>query len=258
MSVRYANGSFFRASGTRKAFDALSARLRQLGHPAITVNFGDRSDAEAERLFLERYRTKANIKGRRVYDIRYWRGVAWYRISPEGTVAVPGTSPHQKMRAGDLAYPYNSRYTAAHRAAQQLAAEFDIVWTGKNFGEDWHWEYLGALGVVGTASTGGSSSSKPSTPSKGSFKKGTDMATMKDYEVWRRAKNGDIMVDLGNEYILPSKADYVKLRDIVRLRVQRGDAGYTKNMPDFNKPNEFFNMDEAGWALLLALKPIRS
>ncbi|MDF2506270.1 MAG: hypothetical protein K0Q52_129 [Microbacterium sp.] len=151
MTVRFANGAYCKASGTRDAFGRASDQLEREGHPAITIISGDREYEDQKRIFLERYVTAGNIRGRRVYDTRKWLGVTWYRISAAGTVAVPGTSNHESRRAADLAAPYNNRHSAAHRRLQQIAAQYGLKWTGINFSEDWHWEFLGLLGSIGFA-----------------------------------------------------------------------------------------------------------
>lgn len=145
----YSGGAYLNASGTRDAFGRASDHLVSEGHPAIGVVSGDREYADQVAVFLLRYVQAGDIRGRHVYDIRYWNGVAWYRISAAGTVAVPGTSNHESRRAADLAYPYNNRYTAAHQRLQQIAWMYGIKWTGVNFAEDWHWENVGALGAIG-------------------------------------------------------------------------------------------------------------
>ena len=121
------------------------------GHPPITVNSGDREYEDQKAIFLARYVREWEVRGRKVYDTRYWNGATWYRISPAGTVAPPGSSNHESRRAADLGYPYNNRSTAAHRRLQQIAGGFGIKWTGVNFAEDWHWENVGVLGSVGVA-----------------------------------------------------------------------------------------------------------
>lgn len=150
-SLLFAGGAYCRAAGTRSAFGAASDQLVREGYPPITIVSGDREYADQVAIFLLRYVQAGDIRGRRVYDVRYWNGVAWYRISADGTVAVPGTSNHESRRAADLGYPYNNRNTAAHRRLQQIAALYGLKWTGVNFDEDWHWEFLGVLGQIAQA-----------------------------------------------------------------------------------------------------------
>lgn len=153
-SLRFAGSSYFRAAGTRDAFGRASDHMVREGFPAITITSGDREYATQVSIFLSRYVQAGDVRGRRVYDVRYWNGVAWYRISSAGTVAVPGTSNHESRRAGDLGYPYNNRNTAAHKRLQQIAHLYGLKWTGINFAEDWHWENVGALGVIGSPAGG--------------------------------------------------------------------------------------------------------
>jgi hypothetical protein len=161
MTLRFANGAYCKASGTRDSFGRASDQLEREGHPAITILSGDREYEDQKRIFLERYVTANNIRGRRVYDTRRWNGVTWYRISAAGTVAIPGTSNHESRRAADLGAPYNNRHSAAHRRLQQIAAHHGLKWTGVNFSEDWHWENVGNLGQIGSAAGAAASTPAP-------------------------------------------------------------------------------------------------
>lgn len=160
-TLRFLNGSYNRASGTRDAFGRLSDRLVDEGYPEMRVTSGDREKADQIEVFVARYRQQASGSGP-YGDVRYWDGSAdgypggtrWVRHSPAGTVAVPGTSDHERRRSNDLAMPYNSD-TAAHHRARQLAPEYGIECDGINFREWWHWTFRGPLGQIGgsTAST---------------------------------------------------------------------------------------------------------
>ena len=115
---------------------------------ALVVYSGIRTYAEQEAIFRERYVTAANINGRRVYDARWWQGVLWYRISPAGTVAAPGSSNHETGRSLDLrdtgADPGVSASfaTARNRWLSENCHRWGFTHTGKNFGEPWHFEQL--------------------------------------------------------------------------------------------------------------------
>lgn len=153
--VRYSNSSYQKASGTRVAFAGLSADLVAEGFPEIQINSGDREPADQEREFLKKFVPSTGPKDVGPYnDRRYWAGHGWYkRVVGGGTVAVPLTSNHEKRRAADLAYPYNSN-TAAHRRAQVLAKRHNITCEGLGFSEWWHWTYWGPLGSIGDTGSG--------------------------------------------------------------------------------------------------------
>lgn len=162
--VRYSNGSYQRAAGTRAAFAGLSAALVAERHPEIQVNSGDREPEDQEREFLKKFVPSSGPKDVGPYnDRRYWAGHGWYkRVVGGGTVAVPRTSNHEARRAADLAYPYNSD-TPAHRRAQQLAPRFGITCEGLGFSEWWHWTYWGPLGTIDQPA-GGGNTAKPTPP----------------------------------------------------------------------------------------------
>lgn len=162
--MRYADGAYNQASGTRDSFGLLSAQLVREGHPDMVSISGDREPADQLRIWHQRM--TLNPGGRKVYGWMWWNGQKWYRIHPD-LVGAPGTSDHERRRSNDLAWPYNSN-TAAHRRAQQLAPQFGIVCDGKGFSspEWWHWTNKGNLGTIGTpaAPAGGSGSAPIETP----------------------------------------------------------------------------------------------
>lgn len=160
MSIRYAGDAYNRAAGTRSAFAGLSSVLEAEGHPAMVVLDGDREKADQLRIWYDRMTLKPG--NRKVYGTAWWNGQKWSRIHPDA-VGVPDTSNHEKRRANDLAWPYNSN-TAAHRRAQQLAPKYGITCEGMGFREWWHWTFWGALGTIGApAPAGGASSAAPET-----------------------------------------------------------------------------------------------
>lgn len=161
MSIRYLEGRYNRASGTRLAFAALSDDLVAEGYPPLVVNSGDREPQDQIDIFLSKFREQATGNGP-YNDVRWWQGRRYVRVVGGGTVGVPATSNHEKRRANDLQYPYSAN-TAAHRRAQQLAPRFNITCEGMGFSEWWHWTYWGPLGTInGSGSTaGGGSVSKP-------------------------------------------------------------------------------------------------
>ena len=160
MAIRYRDGKYNLAAGTRSAFAGLSAALEAEGHPPMVVTDGDREDADQLKIWYERMVLFGQINGRKVYGTRVWQGKTWYQIHPD-TVGLPGSSNHEKRRANDLGSPYNSTSTAAHKRARVLAPRFNISCEGLSFGEAWHWTFWGALGVIGNTTAGGASSPAP-------------------------------------------------------------------------------------------------
>jgi hypothetical protein len=163
--MRYANGSYQRASGTANAFAAWSADLVAEGYPEVTVNSGDREPELQEEIFRSKFVPSTGPKDVGPYnDRRYWPGHGWWkRVVGGGTVGVPNTSNHEKRRAADLAYPYNSN-TAAHRRAQVLAKRHNITCEGLGFSEWWHWTYWGPLGTISAPGASGGAAVNPVTP----------------------------------------------------------------------------------------------
>lgn len=162
MSIRYAGAAYNHASGTRGAFDGLSNQLEAEGHPPMVVLDGDREKADQLRIWYARMTLTPG--SRKVYGTAWWNGQKWYRIHPDA-VGIPDTSNHEKRRANDLAWPYNSN-TAAHRRAQQIAPKYGITCEGMGFREWWHWTFWGPLGNIGApAPAGGTTTPAPPTPS---------------------------------------------------------------------------------------------
>lgn len=156
-TLKYLEGRYNRASGTRNAFGALSDDLVAEGYPPMVVNSGDREPQDQIDIFLSKFVPSSGPRDVGPYnDRRYWPGHGWWkRVVGGGTVGVPDTSNHEKRRANDLQYPYNSN-TAAHRRAQVLAKRHNITCEGMSFAEFWHWTYWGALGTIGGSSAGAS------------------------------------------------------------------------------------------------------
>lgn len=123
----------------------------------LVVTSGTRTDAEQERIFRDRYVLAGDVRGRRVYDTRWWNGHLWYRVSPAGTVAVPGTSNHQEsgpngprsidIRDTGADAGVSVRGTRRDRWMQDHAHEYQFENEGYNFGEPWHKTNRGQIGV---------------------------------------------------------------------------------------------------------------
>lgn len=160
MSLGFINGAYNLATGTLAAFGALSDDLVREGHPAMVSRSGDREPQTQINLFLSRYRKQSTGTGP-YGDVKWWQGVRYVRYSSAGTVAVPGNSNHERRRANDLTYPYNSTGTAAHKRARVLAARHNITCEGLNFREPWHWTFWGDLGTINLPAGGQTTTSDP-------------------------------------------------------------------------------------------------
>lgn len=106
-------------------------RARAAGAPA-GIRSARRDPAAQRRLFLSRYRPAS--KGVGPYgDVRKYNGVRYVRVSPAGSVAIPGTSEHETGNALDVlesAQPWFHEYGAG------------FGWVPfKVRGEPWHLEY---------------------------------------------------------------------------------------------------------------------
>jgi hypothetical protein len=135
--------------------------------PGITLVIvsGTRTDAEQEQIFRERYVTAGNVRGRRVYDTRWWNGQLWYRISSAGTVAQPGTSNHQESgpngpRSVDIRDTGGDAGVtrAGSRRDQWMqanAGRHHFENEGNAFNERWHKKWVGTFGQTGTPAGGG-------------------------------------------------------------------------------------------------------
>lgn len=138
----------------------LDKDLRAKFNVGLVVRSAIRLNSEQERVFRERYVTAGNINGRRVYDTRWWNGQRWYRVSPAGTVAAPGTSNHEiqgDKAAVDIADTGSDAgitvaSSARGRWLRQNAANYGLVASGDGFGEGWHFDMPGYNRAVPGAS----------------------------------------------------------------------------------------------------------
>ena len=148
----------------------LNTDLKNAFGVEVRVTSGIRTHQEQINLFLARYVTAGNVRGRRVYDTRVWKGVRYYRISSIGTVAVPGYSNHEVQgtaaavdlrdtgRDGGIA-------TMGSKRSNWLRAncgKYGMDPEGFNFGEAWHYRFRNAFQAV--PGGGGSSVSQDTKP----------------------------------------------------------------------------------------------
>lgn len=116
----------------------------------IVVNSAIRLPQEQLNIWYDRYVTSGNVRGRKVYDTRWWRGQLWYRISPAGTVAQPGTSNHEvqgSKAAVDIADTGSDSgiMNKNSKRGKWLRANlwrYGMVASGDGFGEGWHMDIL--------------------------------------------------------------------------------------------------------------------
>lgn len=134
----------------------LNTDVKSLFGVEVKVSSGIRVPQEQIDIFLQRYVTAGNIRGRKVYDTRVWRGVRYYRISSAGTVAVPGTSNHEiqgskaavdlRDTGGDAGITVAS--SRRGRWIRQNAWRYGLVASGDGFGEGWHFDILNIWSAV--------------------------------------------------------------------------------------------------------------
>lgn len=112
----------------------------------VIVSDGIRTNPEQVAIFLSRYVTAGNVRGRRVYDTRWWNGQLWYRISAAGTVAQPGTSNHEiqgtnaavDLRDTGSDAGITVRNSVRGRWIRENTHKYDLVAEGDGFNEGWH------------------------------------------------------------------------------------------------------------------------
>jgi len=138
------------APGTLRAYDLMRLDFER-AFPGLTlkISSGTRTYEEQKAIFLARYVTAGNVRGRHVYDTRWWNGQLWYRISAAGTVAQPGTSRHENDRALDIRDTGNdpgvTRYgNPRSQWIRDNAHRYGFVPNGyTSFNEPWHIEFTG-------------------------------------------------------------------------------------------------------------------
>ncbi|QGZ16730.1 endolysin, L-Ala-D-Glu peptidase domain [Microbacterium phage Dewdrop] len=139
-----------------QAFQRMAAAFLRDTGCSLHIASGTRLSSEQIAIFKERYVLVGDVRGRRVYDTRWWQGKLWYRISPAGTVAQPGTSNHEEggpngPRSIDI-YDSGSgagvtvRGTVRDRWMERNAAQHGFENEGYNFREPWHKTFRGTIG----------------------------------------------------------------------------------------------------------------
>jgi hypothetical protein len=139
----------------------LDSELRSAFGVRLYCTSGIRLAAEQEAIFRARYVTAGNVRGRRVYDTRMWRGVRWYRISSAGTVATPGNSNHEiqgtkaavDIRDTGADAGISVRGSRRGKWMRANAHRFGLIASGDGFGEGWHFDVLNVFAAVPGAPT---------------------------------------------------------------------------------------------------------
>jgi len=144
--------------------------LQSLYGVALLCQSGIRLYSEQVTLFLSRYVTAGNVRGRYVYDKRWWNGQLWFRISGAGTVAAPSTSNHE-IQGTTAAVDISDTGASAGITVKNSdrgkwlrahAHEYDLVASGDSFGEGWHFDILHIFSAVPAGDT--SQPFPPATP----------------------------------------------------------------------------------------------
>lgn len=125
----------------------------------LRVSSGIRTHEEQRAIFLARYTRTPD--GRRVYDTRWWNGAKWYRVSPAGTVAVPGTSNHEiqgskaavDVRDTGRDAGVTTRGTVRANWLRANAPKYGLVASGYYFGEPWHFDVLNIFTPIAVPAT---------------------------------------------------------------------------------------------------------
>lgn len=141
----------------------LDADLRKNFGVGLVCNSGIRTNQEQIDIFLSRYVTAGNVKGRHVYDTRWWNGQLWYRVSAAGTVAPPGSSNHEiqgTTAAVDIqdtgaTAGITSKNSERGRWIRANAPNYDMVASGDGFGEGWHFDIKNIFNAVPGQPAGG-------------------------------------------------------------------------------------------------------
>ena len=144
----------------------LDSDLKRLFGVGLRANSGIRLPQEQIDIFLQRYVRAGDVRGRKVYDTRWWNGQLWYRVSPAGTVAPPSTSNHEiqgDKAAVDIADTgadagVTSKSSTRGRWLRDNASNYALIASGDGFGEGWHFDIVGIWRAV----PGGGSA--PATP----------------------------------------------------------------------------------------------
>ncbi|UVK60358.1 lysin A [Microbacterium phage TurboVicky] len=145
----------------------LDADLRRFFGVGLVANSGIRLAQEQLDIWYARYTRTPN--GRRVYDTRWWNGQLWYRISPAGTVAQPGTSNHEiqgSKAAVDIQDTgadagITSKNSTRGRWIRANASNYSLIASGDGFGEGWHFDITGIYNNVPGAPAGGGGTAIP-------------------------------------------------------------------------------------------------
>lgn len=151
------------APNVYRAFLELQAAVRAALNVTLWVSSGFRTAEEQERIFRARYRQQSSGNGP-YGDVRWWNGVRWVRHSPDGTVAVPGTSLHEKASAVDFGGIPAGGGTTLANWLRANAHRYGFSPTGYGFGEAWHYDFTGDPWAAPAGQERPQETPKPTTP----------------------------------------------------------------------------------------------
>lgn len=137
----------------------------------ILVTSGIRTYEEQKRIFLMRYVRHGDIRGRKVYDTRWWNGYLWYRIDPVGTVRQPRLSNHEiqgttaavDLRDTGKDAGISKFNNPRSNWARANAWRYGLSPEGYNFKEPWHFSIADIFRTPPATPAGGNSRPIPDT-----------------------------------------------------------------------------------------------
>lgn len=135
----------------------------------ILVTSGIRTYEEQKRIFLMRYVRHGDIRGRKVYDTRWWNGYLWYRIDPVGTVRQPRLSNHEiqgttaavDLRDTGKDAGISKFNNPRSNWARANAWRYGLSPEGYNFKEPWHFSIADIFRTPPATPAGGNSRPVP-------------------------------------------------------------------------------------------------
>lgn len=197
----------------------------------VLVTSAIRTYEEQKRIFLERYVTAGNIRGRKVYDTRWWNGQLWYRISAAGTVAVPGTSNHEVQGAKAAVdirdTGSNAGITSKNSARGRWIRDWCrrtglLIASGDSFGEGWHFDVPGIFRTPPASPAG--------TEHTGTAGDQGEEFMAKIDDLWQQWLPGQAGVKPAGEAYLLFVETLTKVRDIAARIVKLNTGAETRDL----------------------------
>ena len=121
---------------------AESAERLFVSVPGTFVNSGYRSDAEQEKIFLQRFTTTYTQYVPGKVDARRYNGRTYYRKPGYASAAAPGTSNHRLGDTADFGPNLTSFSSTRYKALEKAGPYHGWNNTeGRRISEPWHWTY---------------------------------------------------------------------------------------------------------------------